>query len=51
MNGWVIVYRPGGDIYQMIDGGLRPPRARTNAIKKGFNILLTCVQVYYWFTS
>ena len=49
MNGWVIVYRPGGDIYQMIDG--IPPHTRTSAIKKGFNILLTCVQVYYWFKS
>ncbi len=51
-SGWVIVYVPGGDIYQMLDSG---PTERTSIkkriFKRGIKTLLTCVQLYWWIKS
>jgi len=53
-SGWVIVYIPGGDIYQMLDP-VGPPRKKqtlTRRVLKGsVKTLLTCVQLYWWIKS
>ena len=49
-SGWVIVYVPGGDIYQMLDPGGTPGKTslRKRILKGGIKTLLTCVQLYWW---
>ncbi len=53
MQGWVIVYVPGGDIYQLLDPGgptgMTP--LKTRIVKGGIKTLLTCVQLYWWITG
>jgi hypothetical protein len=50
MQGWVIVYVPGGDIYQLLDPTPgKPQGALTRRILKGgIKTLLTCAQLYWW---
>ena len=53
MNGWVIVYLPGGNIYQMLDasGPPGPKGLRTRILKHGLKAALTLVQLYWWIRS
>ena len=44
-SGWVIVYLPGGDVYQMLDGA---PPGRQSFKKRAIKTILTCVQLYWW---
>ena len=50
-SGWVIVYVPGGDIYQLLDP-VGPPGTQatlTRRVLKGsVKTLFTCVQLYLW---
>ena len=48
-SGWVIVYVPGGDIYQMLDtvGPCGKPMHR-RVLQRGFKTLLALVQLYWW---
>ena len=51
MQGWVIVYLPGGDVYQLASGEGTPtktPFAR-KVLRQSVKTLLTCAQVYWWF--
>ena len=47
-SGWVIVYVPGGDIYQMLDPCTPKNSLRKRILKGGIKTLLTCVQLYWW---
>ena len=50
-GGWVIVYVPGGDVYQLLDPGgptERKSTLRTRIVKGGIKALLACVQLYWW---
>ena len=47
---WVIVYVPGGDIYQ----ALEPPEKSTlsrRLLHRSIKTLLTCAQLYWWIKS
>ena len=48
-SGWVIVYVPGGDVYQMLDSS---PTGKTSLkrriLKGGVKTVLACVQLYWW---
>jgi len=53
LQGWVIVYMPGSDIYQLFDpvGSLQGmgKKTMTNRIlQTGFKTILTCAQLYWW---
>ena len=52
MQGWVIVYVPGGDIYQLASGeeATKTPFAR-KLLRRSVKTLLTCAQVYWWFKA
>ena len=47
-SGWVIVYVPGGDIYQLLDSGTGKTSLKKRILKGGIKTLLTCVQLYWW---
>ena len=49
-SGWVIVYVPGGDIYQMLDPGGSFPKTslKRRFLRGGIKTVLTCVQLYWW---
>ena len=52
MNGWVIVYLPGGDIYQILD--TCPTGKGTTlhkVIKNSIKTFLTAAQLYWWIKS
>ena len=52
MNGWVIVYMPGGDIYQLFDpGGASKMPLRRRIVRNGVRTILTCVQIYWWISG
>jgi len=53
MQGWVIVYVPGGDIYQLLDlGGSPVQKTLTQKIvKNSIKTFLTCAQLYWWIRS
>jgi len=51
MQGWVIVYVPGGDIYQLLDPVGPPGKQATltrRVLKGSVKTLFTCVQLYLW---
>ena len=50
MTGWVIVYLPGGDVYQMLDA---VPQGKTHRryLKPIAKALLACAQLYWWARS
>ncbi len=51
-SGWVIVYVPGGNIYQMLDGNVGAKTSIRKRILKGtFKTVLTCVQLWWWIKS
>ena len=48
-SGWVIVYVPGGDIYQMFDSTMGSKQSVRKRILKGtVKTVLTCVQLWWW---
>jgi hypothetical protein len=47
-SGWVIVYVPGGNIYQMLDVGSEKQSLRRRILNGSFKTFLTCVQIYWW---
>jgi hypothetical protein len=53
MIGWVIVYVPGGNIYQMIDG--QTTKKKTTLAKKiakhSLKTILAAAQIYWWIKS
>ena len=49
-SGWVIVYVPGGDIYQLVDPGL-PTASKSlqrRIVKGAVKTFLVCTQLYWW---
>ena len=51
MQGWVIVYLPGGDIYQMV-GAPQPRKTKTERLlEKGIRYAAAAAQVYWWFKT
>ena len=49
LGGWVIVYVPGGNIYQMLDNN--QPKKTTLAkkiAKHSLKTILAAAQVYWW---
>ena len=50
-SGWVIVYVPGGDIYQILDpypGPVQKKSLKKRVIKGTIKTILTCAQLYWW---
>ena len=50
-SGWVIVYVPGGDIYQILDpypGPTEKNSFKRRVIKRTIKTILTCAQLYWW---
>lgn len=50
-GGWVIVYMPGSDIYQMVSGPMgagTKPSTKTKLMRGAFQTVLTCAQIYWW---
>ena len=53
-SGWVIVYVPGGNIYQMLDDtlmGTKKQSLRRRILSGSLKTLLTCAQLYWWIKS
>jgi len=53
-SGWVIVYLPGGDIYQLLaPSDSEPGKTSINKriLKGAVKTFLTCVQLYWWIRS
>ena len=52
-SGWVIVYVPGGNIYQLLDYGSPTEKTslKSRLIKGSLKTFLTCVQLYWWIKS
>ena len=50
MNGWVIVYLPGGDIYDMLDEGavVKKRSFRSRVMRGGVKTFLAAAQLYWW---
>ena len=50
MNGWVIVYLPGGDIYDMFDDSpvKKPSSLRSRVMRGGVKTFLAAAQLYWW---
>ena len=50
-SGWVIIYVPGGDIYQLLDpcaGPMLKKSLKKRVIKGTIKTLITCAQLYWW---
>lgn len=47
-NGWVIVYLPGGNIYQLLDDTGKSTSTKSRIVKGTIKTFLTCVQLYWW---
>ena len=49
MQGWVIVYVPGGTIYQMLDETQEQKTSIKGRILRGsVKTFLACAQLYWW---
>ena len=49
MNGWVIVYLPGGDVYDMFDDSPVKKRSfRSRVMRGGVKTFLAAAQLYWW---
>ena len=49
MNGWVIVYLPGGDVYQMLDAsGTGKQSLGKRILRHGVKAAITAAQIYWW---
>jgi len=52
MNGWVIVYLPGGNIYQMFDETpSKNPNLRKRLLHGGIKTFLAATQLWWWLRS
>ena len=53
MNGWVIVYFPGGDVYDMFDEDYptKSPSFRKRLVRRGVKTFLAAAQLYWWFKT
>ena len=52
MHGWVIVYLPGGDVYQMLSGpGPRKTSLLKRLLRGSLSTAVTFAQLYYWLKS
>ena len=49
-SGWVIVYVPGGNIYQMLEGPAKQAgqTIKQRIIRSGIKTFLAAAQLYYW---
>ena len=47
-SGWVIVYVPGGDVYQMLESPTGKTSLKKRILKGGVKTVLACVQLYWW---
>jgi hypothetical protein len=47
-SGWVIVYVPGGNIYQMLEGPGKAQTIKQRIIRSGIKTFLAAAQLYYW---
>ena len=50
-SGWVIVYLPGGDIYQLLAPEPGKASIKKRVIKGAIKTILTCAQLYWWIRS
>ena len=50
-SGWVIVYVPGGNIYQMLDVSSEKQSLRRRILNGSVKTFLACVQIYWWIKS
>lgn len=49
MNGWVIIYLPGGDIYDMLDETLPPKSSfQKRLMRRGVKTFLAAAQLWWW---
>ena len=49
MNGWVIIYLPGGDLYDMLDmTPLKRTPFRKRLLKGGVKTFLAAAQLWWW---
>ena len=49
MNGWVIVYLPGGDVYDMFDEApVKSSSFRKRLLRRGVKTFLAVAQLYWW---
>ena len=53
MDGWVIVYLPGGDIYQLVDPGSdnKKKTVMQRVLRNSLKTFLTAAQLYWWIKS
>ena len=51
MQGWVIVYLPGGDVYQMVGTAVHKQSRTKRLIQKGVRAIVAAAQVYWWFKT
>ena len=55
MNGWVIVYLPGGDVYQLVDPGSawgnKKKTVMQRVLRNSLKTFLTAAQLYWWIKS
>ena len=50
MQGWVIVYLPGGDVYQMVSAP-EPYSKTQRMVERGMRYAAAVAQVYWWFKA
>ena len=53
-SGWVIIYVPGGDIYQMLEGpalGMGKTTFRKKIVRGSIKTILTIAQLLWWLRS
>ena len=52
MQGWVIVYLPGGDVYQMFDPGPGGSKSFSRkVVQHSLKAMLAFAQFYWWIKS
>ena len=50
MNGWVIVYLPGGAVYDMLEAPQKPGKKsfHKRLLRRGIKTFLAVAQLYWW---
>ena len=48
MNGWVIVYMPGGIVYDMFDDSPIKSTLHKRLMRRGVKTFLAVAQLYWW---
>jgi hypothetical protein len=51
MQGWVIVYLPGGNVYQMVGAPDNHTTKTQRLLKKGMRYAAAIAQVYWFFKT